>query len=374
MHGQHGLEGALLGMIDLAYSAADDREMIHVVFEALRAVVPFSSGVFMPVRQATMELQAGFCLDCDMADMAQYLAYYALMDPFVRRAPGPMRLNQNLLLSEVISPGELDRSEFSDFLHKVPYCHAMGMLTGAAQRAVAAVSVHRQKRERDFTAEEKAVFERIGPHLARAVVLRALANDSLQRTATGIAVFASTGKLLYLNGPARGFLVRGEPPAILAALSAQCGGVLRIGAQTYRLSRLPWSAASLLRPFAEEDTALNSTEEAQGSTPPVASLWPERIQHPQSATIVVLRPFHARTDLVRRLAQYGLSPRQSEIATLALRGLINGEIARQINISEQTVRDHFQEIYSRIGVHSRTELLARVLGTNGATSPALRAR
>jgi DNA-binding CsgD family transcriptional regulator len=263
---------------------------------------------------------------------------------------------QNLLLSDCITPGELGRSEFSDFQRQVPYCYAMAMLTGVAQQAVAAVSVHRSAGERDFTREEQAVLACIGPHLARAVVLRRLANDSLQWAETGILVFSRTGRSLYLNAPARAFLGGTPPQAVLAALPAQTSGVIRLGSQTFRLSRLPWSAASLLRPFALDDAAENVI-----SGPRPASVLvdcsPERVAAVPGAVIVVLRPYHARTDLVRRLAQYGLSPRQSEIAAWALRGLTNSEIAQQISIGDQTVRDHFQEIYCRIGVHSRTELL-----------------
>jgi DNA-binding CsgD family transcriptional regulator len=282
-------------------------------------------------------------------------------------------INQNLLLSDCITPGELGRSEFSDFQRQVPYCHAMAMLTGVAQQAVAAVSVHRSAGDRDYTREEQAVLAGIGPHLARAVVLRRLANDSLQWAETGILVFSRTGQSLYLNEPARAFLGGTPPQAVLGALPAQTSGVIRLGPQTFRLSRLPWSAASLLRPFALDDAAANVI-----SGPRPASVLvdcsPEQVAAVPGAVIVVLRPYHARTDLVRRLAQYGLSPRQSEIAAWALRGLTNSEIEQQISIGDQTVRDHFQEIYCRIGVHSRTELLARVLGTIGSVPPNRRVR
>ncbi|MEF8698634.1 MAG: helix-turn-helix transcriptional regulator [Candidatus Accumulibacter sp. UW25] len=365
-------EDVLLPMIELAYAADDDVEMMHGVFELLRKVFPFRSGVFMPVNPATMELQSGLCFDCGMAEMAIYLEHYAPLDPFVLRQPGPAVVNQNRLLSEVVTAGELGRSEFSDFLRQVPYRHAMGMLTGVAQQAVAAVSVHRQAHERDFSREEKAVLDCIGPHLARAVVLRRLASDAEQRAQTGIAVFAGSGESLYLNAPARAFLQGSPPSVVLAALPAQGSGAIRLGAQTFRVSRLPWSAASLLRPFAGEDAA-----EAIDGTPsvrlPMAS-WPERTPRTPGATIVVLRPFHPRTDVLRRLVQYGLSPRQSEIAAWALRGLTNTEIAQQICIGEQTVRDHFQEIYCRIGVRTRTELLATVLGTTGSAAPHRRGR
>jgi hypothetical protein len=148
-------------------------------------------------------------------------------------------LNESRRISDVISTGALERSEFIDFMQQVPYRHAMGALTGLAHRAVAVVSVHRQGR--DFNQEELAVFDRVGPHLARAVVLRRLANDTLQRAETGIAVFAGNGRALYLSEPARRFIGRTPAEALFTALSPEGSGVIRIGSQSYRLSRLPWS-------------------------------------------------------------------------------------------------------------------------------------
>lgn len=371
MQSAFGTEAGLLKVIDLAYAAADDCTMMGDVFTALRGLVPFSSGVFMPVDAATMELQSGVCFDCSMEQMALYLAHYAAVDPFVLRQSGPPPLNRSLLLSDVLTAGELARSEFSDFQVQVPYCYAIGMLAGVAQQAIAAISVHRQAHDRDFTRADQEVFDCIGPHLARAVVLRRLASDSRQRTETGIAVFARDGKSLFLNGVAHRFLRKTSPAAVLDALPTYGSGVIRLGSRTLGLSRLPWSAASLLRPFAVDETVISPARERQSATDVAETLddWLEKKQRPPSAIIVALRPFDARTDLIRRLAHYSLSPRQSEIAMWAMRGLTNSEIAGQVNIGAQTVRDHFQEIYYRVGVRSRSELLAKVLGTNGGMPP-----
>jgi DNA-binding NarL/FixJ family response regulator len=58
----------------------------------------------------------------------------------------------------------------------------------------------------------------------------------------------------------------------------------------------------------------------------------------------------------------GLSERQSQV----LGRLINGErvptIARSLFLSESTVRNHLSAIYRKAGVHSQSELLARLIG------------
>jgi DNA-binding CsgD family transcriptional regulator len=366
MSGWHGREELLLKVIQMAYDAPDDCEMSRAVFVAMRELMSFASGVFLPVGSDTLELQPGFCFECSPADMGTYLAHYAPLDPFVLRRPGPALLNQTVRLSDVITSGELGRSEFSEFLHLVPYQFSLGILTGLAQQPMAAFGVHRQHHENDFGPDDQAVLDCVGPHLARAIALRRQLKDPAQRAETGILVFGATGRVLYLNTPAHGFLGGTRPEALLAALPKTGSGVVNLASQRFRLNCLPWAAASLLRRFALEEAAADPIDAVH----PDAGALPRKSAPTRpggrGATIVTLQPFCQRVFLTRRLAQYGLSPRQSEIAILALRGIANGEIARKICISEQTVRDHFQEIYYRVVVRSRAELLAKVLGTTGA--------
>ncbi len=72
-------ERRLLEIIEMIYSADDDGEMVSAVFPALRGLMPFSSGVLMPVDPDTLELRAGWCFDCSTADMASYLDYCSEM-------------------------------------------------------------------------------------------------------------------------------------------------------------------------------------------------------------------------------------------------------------------------------------------------------
>jgi DNA-binding NarL/FixJ family response regulator len=50
-----------------------------------------------------------------------------------------------------------------------------------------------------------------------------------------------------------------------------------------------------------------------------------------------------------------LSPRESEVLQLVARGLPNKRIARELQISEKTVKAHLTQIFQRIGVTDRTQ-------------------
>lgn len=51
-----------------------------------------------------------------------------------------------------------------------------------------------------------------------------------------------------------------------------------------------------------------------------------------------------------------LTPREGEIVSLVTQGFRNKEIAEKLSISEQTVKNHLQNIYDKLGVSDRLEL------------------
>ncbi len=93
-----------------------------------------------------------------------------------------------------------------------------------------------------------------------------------------------------------------------------------------------------------------------------------RLEGPASAgtfaiTIQCLPP-HEAADLRMRVA--GLSRRERELASLVLRGSSTAEIGTTLRISRHTVRDHLKAIFEKLGVRSRGQLTARLLGVDGA--------
>jgi DNA-binding NarL/FixJ family response regulator len=56
-----------------------------------------------------------------------------------------------------------------------------------------------------------------------------------------------------------------------------------------------------------------------------------------------------------------LSPRQQEIALWVIRGLSNRQIADRLFIAEQTVKDHLSDIFVKLSVQRRGELIAKLL-------------
>jgi DNA-binding CsgD family transcriptional regulator len=58
----------------------------------------------------------------------------------------------------------------------------------------------------------------------------------------------------------------------------------------------------------------------------------------------------------------GLTPRESEVAAALLRGRSTRLTARDLHVTEQTLQTQLRSVFAKAGVHSRAELVARLLG------------
>ncbi len=72
----------------------------------------------------------------------------------------------------------------------------------------------------------------------------------------------------------------------------------------------------------------------------------------------VLEYFHKKP-AVKRPDDYNLTKREHEVLELLMDGLSYKEIADRCSISIQTLNTHIKNIYSKLGVHSRSEASAK---------------
>lgn len=63
----------------------------------------------------------------------------------------------------------------------------------------------------------------------------------------------------------------------------------------------------------------------------------------------------------RRQRWERLTSTETEIVRFLCRGLTNNEIGREMSISGRTVQAHLRHVYQKLGVESRSQLMALVL-------------
>jgi DNA-binding NarL/FixJ family response regulator len=87
---------------------------------------------------------------------------------------------------------------------------------------------------------------------------------------------------------------------------------------------------------------------------------------------------HADTVMPRpqALAAFKLTPRQTDVLGLLLRGQSNKLIARELDLSVETVKDHVAAVLRALGVNSRTQAVLAVsqMSSQGAIAPWLTRR
>ena len=145
-----------------------------------------------------------------------------------------------------------------------------------------------------------------------------------------------------------------------------CGMLLGIWAGTLTGSVAGFAVASFTRLDA---TAITSVALAAVWLCTLASSFAARPVAQKSETIEKARqteaPFQPevryvdrREEQLERLAQaYGLSARETEVVSLFSQGRSAARIAEELILSENTVKTHLQNAYSKTGVHSKQELI-----------------
>lgn len=65
----------------------------------------------------------------------------------------------------------------------------------------------------------------------------------------------------------------------------------------------------------------------------------------------------------------GLTEREQQVACLVADGASNKEVARQLGVTERTVKDHLSHIFSKLQVHDRVQLALHVHGVEPTPHP-----
>ncbi|MBA2535404.1 MAG: helix-turn-helix transcriptional regulator [Rubrobacter sp.] len=73
--------------------------------------------------------------------------------------------------------------------------------------------------------------------------------------------------------------------------------------------------------------------------------------------VIIIGPARPEDVAWLNVAAHGLSPREEEVIGLLVRGFTNRQISRSLFISEHTAQRHISNIFEKVGVRSRKNLL-----------------
>lgn len=78
------------------------------------------------------------------------------------------------------------------------------------------------------------------------------------------------------------------------------------------------------------------------------------------ASVIEMEPPFAQGAYAPIVEKFGLSPRETEVFYLILRGRSRAHIAKELVVTEETVKSHIANIYQKAGVHTKQDLIDRV--------------
>jgi DNA-binding NarL/FixJ family response regulator len=149
---------------------------------------------------------------------------------------------------------------------------------------------------------------------------------------------------------AMGFVPKRTPnPELFEALGLVLSGGVFIPPALLGLVRLP--GMSMADAAVAADAATARKLAGQGAGPPA---WQVPVG---AAAATPSQPLSSGRGVLPRsgAAALGLTPRQADVLELLLKGLPNKLIARELNVSVDTIKDHVAAVLRALGVNSRTQ-------------------
>ena len=203
--------------------------------------------------------------------------------------------------------------------------------------------LHRTDHPLGFTPAEAALVTRVGPHIAHALRQSVLLHGPAPAT----------------EDPRPGVLVLGGDLSVVAATPEAAALLEQLEPAAHLpLPTVVYAVAAAL----SRDRAAPSTRVRAASGRWLA-LHASRLDGADEGRVaVVVEPCAPRATVPIRLAAYGLSRREAEVARLVLRGASTRAISAALHISPHTVQDHLKHVFDKLGVRSRRDLVGLMLG------------
>jgi len=262
---------------------------------------------------------------------------------FLENEYGPDDVNKFVALAARTDPvSSLDRATTGDRSASVRYTSVRSQIgLGDELRAALVVGgrcwgvmcLHREDGLSGFSDREVTLVRRLVPRLAEGLRRTVLAQSALQSDRVdGPAILVLGGDYEVVSSNAAGERWIDEMPLVLKAAAARA----RRG---------------------EEVTARVRTPSGDWHTVHASALD----GRPGDQTAVVIEPASAESLTSLFLDAHGLTPAQTRVAALVLRGYSTRQIVNELHISSHTVQEHLRAVFDKFGIGSRRELVASLL-------------
>ncbi len=254
-------------------------------------------------------------------------------------------------------------------LRPLKYHQIMRTVVREQQRALGFLYVMRTDNEAKFTERDKKKVDSLLPYIAHALASKDVSTPLADSEEEGLIIAGATGRIQYSSPQAN--------KLILLSTHAQVS--MHNPARRLTEIVLPPPVVQICKNL----TALFEGKSGNAA-PPVwkhRNAWggfvyrAHRMQHNGNVAhatlndnvsapligVTVQRQEPLPLKLMRSLRDLPLSAKQMQLCLLMAAGYSYAEIGARMDISEQTVIYHSRQLYTKLDVHSRTELMNKLL-------------
>ena len=336
----------------LSLAGLDGPELLRRTAERLRKAVPFEAYCASTADPASRLITHGVTGGLTGDDRGVFFERVFFEDdlPRINEMLGERRPVR--LLSEGAG-GKLDGSlRYREILRPQGLGHALGgvFVDGSLWGSMYLI---REAGDPDFGGGEAALVKRVTAHVGaglKAAALRSRAVDRDAPDAPGVLTLDRYGRVVSHTPSAEPWL-----------------GDLQDLGPSWRDDGLPDTVRMVfgalrhaLDPGSDRDVNLIPRVRVRGRSGRWLALYgslTESSGERPGETVIVIGPAKPEEVAWLNVAAYGLSPREEEVVGLVVRGFSNRQISNALTISEHTVRRHLANIFEKVGVRSRKNLL-----------------
>jgi DNA-binding CsgD family transcriptional regulator len=328
-------------LVRLCHSGLDLPALRVGVLRSLRRLMPVDAAFFATADPETLLFTSGYAEEPLAAAAPLFLDNEfggEDVNRFAELATAPTHVSS---LDAATRGDRWSSGRYCDIMRPAGLGDELRAALTIGQKCWGYLCLHRADHPLGFTPAEAALVTRVGPHIADALrqsVLLHGAAPADQRP--GVLVLAEDLSVVAATLEADALLEQLEPaphlplPTVVYAVVAALHRELATPSARVRAASGHWLAVHA-----------------------------SRLAGPDAGRVaIVIEPCTPRATVPIRLAAYGLSRREAEVARLVLRGASTRAIAASLHISPHTVQDHLKNVFDKLGVRSRRDLVGLLLG------------
>ena len=339
-------------------------ELLRRVAENLHKAVSFEAYCASTVDPASQLITYGIAEGMGEEDDADFGNIYLDRIYFEEDLPvmnEMLRKRRTVQLLSETTEGALERSlRYRELLKP----HGFGYELGGAfvdGNLWGGMDLIREEGDPDFDGTEAALVKRIAPHVGAGLKAAALRSRATREQGTpdvpGVLTLDRSGRVASNTPSAEHWLRDLED--------------LHPGWRTENIPMAVRMVSGALRhalsPGSDSDHNLVPRVRVRGRSGRWLALYgslTESYEDRPGETVIVIGPAKPEEVAWLTLAAYDLSPREEEVVELVVRGFTNRRISQSLFISEHTVQRHLSNIFEKVGVRTRKNLLKRLYFEN----------